>query len=103
LLFVGDDDFAIEPESWERLTATERVTEVLDLVDAHLEGCEWTVDGVSFLDPLKAAGFKVRKVMPAIYAAVEGRVAGLPLFDSLVLLGRERSRSRVAAARARVP
>jgi glutamyl-tRNA synthetase len=102
-LFVADDEFAIEPESWKRLAATDRVTEVLDLVDAHLEGCEWTVDGVSFLDPLKAAGFKVRKVMPAIYAAIEGRAAGLPLFDSLVLLGRERSRSRLAAARARVP
>jgi glutamyl-tRNA synthetase len=101
-LFVDEQDFAIEPDSWERLAATERVTDVLDLVAQHLEGCEWSAEGVSFLDALKDAGFKVRKVMPAVYAAVEGRAAGLPLFDSLVLLGRDRALGRLSAARARV-
>jgi hypothetical protein len=36
-----------------------------------------------------------------VYAAVEGRHAGLPLFDSIHLLGREESLARIAAARAR--
>jgi len=43
-----------------------------------------------------------KKVMPALYAAVEGRPSGLPLFDSIVLLGRERSLARLRAARARL-
>ncbi|MCJ7436295.1 MAG: glutamate--tRNA ligase, partial [Acidimicrobiia bacterium] len=63
----------------------------------------WSLEGVDLREPLKAADFKVRKVMPAIYAAVEGRTAGLPLFDSLVLLGRDRARGRVIAARSRLP
>jgi glutamyl-tRNA synthetase len=37
-----------------------------------------------------------------VYAAVEGTHAGLPLFDSIVLLGRERALARVRAARAQV-
>ena len=42
---------------------------------------------------------KPRKGLPAVYAAVEGTHAGLPLFDSIVLLGRDRSVARVRAAR----
>ena len=45
-LFVDDADFAIAPESWERLEATERVDEILDAVIAHLETCDWTVDAI---------------------------------------------------------
>jgi hypothetical protein len=33
-----------------------------------------------------------------VYAAIEGTHAGLPLFDSIVLLGRERAVRRVRAA-----
>jgi glutamyl-tRNA synthetase len=100
-LFV-DDELVIADDAWEKLSGTDRVAEVLATVDVHLAGCEWTLEGVDLRDPLTAAGFKVRKVMPAIYVAVEARPAGLPLFDSLVLLGRERARARIAAARARV-
>ncbi|MCJ7436648.1 MAG: glutamate--tRNA ligase, partial [Acidimicrobiia bacterium] len=38
-LFVTEQDFAIVPEAWEKVIATERVDEVLDLVAAHLEDC----------------------------------------------------------------
>jgi hypothetical protein len=37
-----------------------------------------------------------------VYAAVEGRHAGLPLFDSIHLLGRDRAVRRVAQARERL-
>jgi hypothetical protein len=33
-----------------------------------------------------------------VYAAIEGAHAGLPLFDSIVLLGRDRALGRVRAA-----
>jgi glutamyl-tRNA synthetase len=101
-LFVDDDGFVFEEDAWAKLVATDGVAEVLQVVDAHLADCPWTVGGVDLRDPLTSAGFKVRKVMPAIYVAVEGRPAGLPLFDSMVLLGRERSRGRIAAARTRL-
>ena len=101
-LFVADDGFVIAPESWERVEKAERVTEVLDAVIAHLETAEWTLDGVDPRGVIEGLGLKPRKAMPALYAAVEGRHAGLPLFDSIVLLGRERTLARLRAARERL-
>ncbi len=97
-----DGELEIGEAGLEKLRSTEDAAEVLALVDEHLASCEWTVEGVQFLEQLKAAGFKVRKVMPAIYAAVEGRPNGLPLWESLVLVGRDTARARIAAARARL-
>jgi glutamyl-tRNA synthetase len=101
-LFVDDRDFEVAPESWEKAVKTERVTDVLDAVIAHLEACEWTVEAVDLRPALDALGVKPRKALPAVYAAVEGRHAGLPLFDSIVLLGRERTLARLRAARSRL-
>ncbi len=100
-LFVADDDFEIEPESWNKVVATERVSEILDAVITHLETCEWTVEAIDVRPVVDALGVKPRKAMPALYAAVEGRHAGLPLFDSIELLGRERALARLRAARSR--
>ena len=101
-LFVGDDRFVVAEESWQKLAATERIGEVLDAVAAHLEVCDWTPEAVDLRGVVDGLGLKARKVMPALYAAVEGRHAGLPLFDSIVLLGRERTLARIRAARARL-
>jgi glutamyl-tRNA synthetase len=101
-LLVDDEDLVIHDDAWARLAGTERVAELLDVVDAHLATCAWTLEGVDLRPPLTEAGFKVRKVMPALYVAVEGRPAGLPLFDSMQLLGRESTRARITAARARL-
>jgi glutamyl-tRNA synthetase len=78
------------------------VSEVLDTVAAHLEQCEWNAPAVDLRPVLEPLGMKARKVLPAVYAAVEGRHAGLPLFDSIVLLGRDRALGRVRAARSRL-
>jgi glutamyl-tRNA synthetase len=99
-LFVSDDEFSIAPESWDRLVAADRVAEVLDAVIDHVEHCEWTVDAIDPREMLKALGMKPAKVLVAIYTAVEGRHAGLPLFDSIHLLGRERTLLRLRRARA---
>ncbi len=101
-LFVPEEEFAIAPESLERLRATERVGEILAAVAEHLEHCDWTVDGVDLRPVLEKLEIKPRKGLPAVYAAVEGTHAGLPLFDSIVLLGRERAVGRVRAAAALV-
>jgi glutamyl-tRNA synthetase len=45
---------------------------------------------------------KARKAMPVGYAAIEGRTAGLPLYDSIFLLGRESSLRRLRGARERL-
>lgn len=101
-LFVDDADFAIEPESWDRLVATDQVGAILDAVLAHLEACDWTVDAIDLRPVLQPLGVKPSKGLTAVYTAVEGRRAGLPVFDSIHLLGRERALARVRAARDRL-
>jgi glutamyl-tRNA synthetase len=106
-LFVADDEFVIPAETWDRVTGVERMTEVLDVVIGHVETCEWNADAVGEMRgailALGISGTQMKKkVMPALYAAVEGRPSGLPLFDSIVLLGRERSLARLRAARERL-
>src|SRR5262249_54524986 len=101
-LFVPEEHFLIAEESWARLAATERATEVLDAVIEHVEQCPWTAEGVDLRPALDALAVKPRKALPAVYAAVEGRHAGLPLFDSIVLLGRDRALRRLRAARSRL-
>jgi glutamyl-tRNA synthetase len=44
---------------------------------------------------------KLRKFVSVLYVAIEGRAQGIPLFDSMALLGRERSLQRLRTARAR--
>jgi glutamyl-tRNA synthetase len=101
-LFVPEEEFAIAPESLDRLRATDRVAEILAAVADHLEQCEWTVEGADLRPVLEELEIKPRKGLPAVYAAIEGTHAGLPLFDSIVLLGRERAVRRVRAAEALV-
>jgi glutamyl-tRNA synthetase len=102
-LFVDDGDFEIAPESWEKLAGTDQVGDILDAVTAHLEDCEWTLDAIDLRPVLKdGLGLSPRKATPALYAAVEGRHAGLPLFDSIQLLGRKRALARLRAARNRL-
>ena len=70
--------------------ATERIGEVLDAVIAHVETCEWTRRRARPPSPsIEALGMKSARSMPAVYAAVEGVHQGLPLFDSIYLLGRD--------------
>ncbi|MET0422213.1 MAG: glutamate--tRNA ligase [Acidimicrobiia bacterium] len=101
-LFVGDDAFAIDDEAWARLEKVERVGEVLDTAIAHVEACEWSADALNFVDVLKNLGVKPGKAMVAIYVAVEGRAQGLPAFDAIWMLGRERALLRLRAARERL-
>jgi len=102
-LFVDDADFRIAPESWEVVERTDRIVEVLDAVIAHVETCEWTVDALALQPVTDALGIKFRKVAPAVYAVIEGVHRGLPLFDSMHLLGRDRTLARLRAARERLP
>jgi glutamyl-tRNA synthetase len=113
-LFVSDDEFtsvtasrSIPGEVWNRVANTDRIVEVLDALIPHLEACEWNADAVGemravMLDLGMSKTQMNKKTMPALYAAIEGRPSGLPLFDSIVLLGRERSLARLRAARERL-
>jgi glutamyl-tRNA synthetase len=47
-------------------------------------------------------GLKLGKTQAPIRVAVTGRSVGLPLFESIEVLGRERTLARLAAARAQL-
>ncbi|MDT5041036.1 MAG: glutamyl-tRNA synthetase [Actinoplanes sp.] len=61
-------------------------------------------------EPLKGAlervgeerGLKLGKTQAPVRVAVTGRTVGLPLFESIEVLGRERTLARIAAARAKL-
>ena len=101
-LFVDESKFKIEPAAWDRLVHTDRIAELLDAVIAYLEDCEWNADALDLRPVVAALGLKPRAAMPALYAAIEGKTEGLPLFQSLELLGRETSLRRLRNARARL-
>ena len=100
-LFVSDEEFAIDEKSLEKLLATERANEVLDAVIDFVEKTEWS-GRIELQAPIAALGLKPGKVMGLIYTAVQGTSHGIPLFESIGLLGRDRTLHRLRAARSRL-
>ena len=100
-MFVPDDAFAIDENSWKKVVTTESAKDVLDAVIDFVERCDWS-DAIDVRPVIAELGLKPGKVMHVLYTAIEGTSAGLPLFDSIALLGRERSLHRLRAARARL-
>ena len=103
-LFVDDDALVIDPASWAKAVATERFAELLDAAIERLASCEWTVEaiGTELRAAIEALGLKPGKLMHVFYTAIEGRSAGLPLFDGIHLLGRESTLRRLRLARERL-
>jgi glutamyl-tRNA synthetase len=100
-LFTADDALEIDPASWEKVAKVAEAPAILDAVIAFVETCEWTRE----IDPraaIEALGVKSGKVMHILYTAIEGRSHGLPVFDSIGLLGRESTLTRLRAARDRL-
>jgi glutamyl-tRNA synthetase len=75
------------------LGALDRVSER----DWSAEAIQTAIRGME--EPL---GLKLRKFVPVLYVAEMGRPQGIPLFDSMELLGRSRSLARLRTARAKL-
>jgi glutamyl-tRNA synthetase len=100
-LFVSDEDLVYDEKSLEKLLTTERANDVLDAVIEFVEKCEWG-DRIELQAPIAALGLKPGKMMSLVYTAIQGASSGIPLFESIGLLGRERTLHRLRAARARL-
>jgi glutamyl-tRNA synthetase len=101
-LFVSDDEFTVEPESAAKALGEDSKS----VLDASIEGLselgEWSTAAIE--QALKAAlvdglGLKPRKAFAPVRVAVTGRTVSPPLYESMELLGRERSLARLRAAR----
>jgi glutamyl-tRNA synthetase len=101
--FLFLDEAPIDDAAWAKAMAGD-APKLLDEVVAAYETAPWEADALK--DALAAAGeahgLKLNKAQAPVRVAVTGRSVGPPLFESLVLLGRERSLHRLRAARARL-
>ncbi|GAA4599364.1 glutamyl-tRNA synthetase [Actinoplanes octamycinicus] len=102
--FLFLDQPVDDEASWAK-AMKEGAADILDgAAEAFAALTDWTAE------PLKAAleqvgearGLKLGKTQAPVRVAVTGRTVGLPLFESIELLGRERTLARIAAARARL-
>lgn len=103
--FLLVDEPVMDERSWEkRVVRGASAAEVLDAAVEAYASCEWRADalhdvtiaiGERFSLGLGKAQFPVR-------VAVMGRDVGPPLFESLVVLGRERALARLRRARERL-
>ena len=102
LKFFNDDVYAIDPKAGAKELTGEAV-EVLDSALGALDGVgEWTAGAIE--EALKGAlidglGLKPRKAFGPIRVAVTGSTVSPPLYESMELLGRERSLHRLREAR----
>jgi glutamyl-tRNA synthetase len=97
--FLFLDHPRIDEGAWTR-TMKEGATDLLTEVIAAYESAEWeaevlkaTLDGVG-----QAHGLKLSRAQAPVRVAITGRTVGPPLFESLEVLGRERTLERLRAA-----
>jgi glutamyl-tRNA synthetase len=103
--FLYRDAPIIDERDWERgVRQQPAFGTILELTEAALTTCPW--DAASIQQALagvaEEVGVQMRKVDPVVRLAVTGRSFGPPLFDSLAVLGRDRTLARSRAARARL-
>jgi glutamyl-tRNA synthetase len=100
-LLVDESAFVVDPEEAAKaLTAEGR--EVLAVASTALESVtEWTTDAIEAAlrtALIEGLGLKPRVAFAPVRVAISGRRVSPPLFESLELLGRERSLSRLTSA-----
>ncbi|MCF0096658.1 glutamate--tRNA ligase [Micromonospora sp. MH99] len=95
----------IDEAAWTK-TMKDGSADLLDAAVAAFEALEsWDAESLkSTLEAVGAErGLKLGKTQAPVRVAVTGRTVGLPLFESLEVLGRERTLTRMRAARLRLP
>ncbi len=99
--FLFTDDVEIDESSWAKAMKPDWATAVLDDTIERYTDASW--DAESLKSALEGTaernGLKLGKAQAPVRVAVTGRVVGPPLFESLELLGRERTMARLRAAR----
>ena len=102
LQFLNDDVYAIDPKAGAK-ELTAEAGEVLNSALCALDGLpEWTAASIE--EALKGAlidglGLKPRKAFGPIRVAITGATVSPPLYESMELLGRDRSMRRLREAR----
>ncbi|MER7131834.1 glutamate--tRNA ligase family protein, partial [Streptosporangium saharense] len=101
--FLFLDEPVFDQASWDKAMKTS-AAEILTGYLARLETVATDPDSLkTALEEVGAEhGLKLGKAQAPVRVAVTGRTVGLPLFESIEVLGRERSAARIRAALARL-
>jgi glutamyl-tRNA synthetase len=108
--FLRGDDVEIDDDSWQKgvVKLGERAAAMLDAALVSLADVAWERDAIeaALKDAAVTAGFvnqegqaQMSKAQAPVRVAVTGRRVGPPLYESLVVLGRERTLDRLRRAR----
>jgi glutamyl-tRNA synthetase len=103
LRFLFVDEVQIDPAAAEKQLATSDAAEVLDAATAALrELADWSTPTIE--EALKSAlveglGRKPRQAFGPVRVAISGRTVSPPLYESIELLGRDRTLRRLETAR----
>ena len=103
--FLFLEDAPVDEDSWQKAIAGDELApRILDDALAAYEVCPWDKDSLheATLAIAESVGRKLGKAQAPIRVAVMGRTRGLPLFDSLAVLGREETLRRLVTARSRL-
>ncbi|HTT89717.1 MAG TPA: glutamate--tRNA ligase [Acidimicrobiales bacterium] len=100
--FLYLPEVEIDQSDWDKLRRQQPAfVALLEGAAARYEDCEWDASAIkeATIEAGAAAGVTaLGKAQAPVRLAVTGRSVGPPLFESLVLLGRRRTRSRLMAA-----
>ena len=102
--FIFTAEAPVEDEAtWRKVMDAPNSLAIIDGAIAAYESCPWEADVLKAeLEKIGSTyGLKLGKAQAPVRVAVTGRTVGPPLFESLVVLGRERTLERLRAARAR--
>jgi glutamyl-tRNA synthetase len=111
--FLLTDAVEIDDASWQKSVVKlgERAAPMLDAAIAELLSCPWERDAIeaALLSASRTAGIvnaegnpQMAKAQGPVRVAVTGRSVGPPLYESLVVLGRDRTVERLRAARSKL-
>jgi glutamyl-tRNA synthetase len=102
----------LDESAWAKATKDERAAVMLDNVARELTDAAWDPEAVeqAVRTAGLAAGFvndagevQLSKAQAPLRVALTGKRVGLPLWQSVVELGRDRTLERIGAARERLP
>ncbi len=98
LFFV--DRPVIDEAAWEKVSKMAEAPGILDAASKAYGECDWTAERIreATLAVAENAGLKLAKAQAPIRVAVTGSTVGLPLFESLEVLGRPKTLERIAVA-----
>lgn len=100
-LFVADEEFAVDPADAEKLLDDDGravVRRALDRLDGLEQWSTAAIQDALQAELVEAMGLKPRNAFGPVRVAVTGRRVSPPLFESMELLGRDRSLARLQSA-----